>query len=62
MTGEAAAVGMLDAGIATQRQPFALDGQLDATLGIQLDGMAQLQIGGIPGQQFGIRQAGTVIR
>ena len=61
VAGETGPVGVLDAGITTERQSLTLDGQLDAALWIQLYGVAQLQIGGIPGQQASISQAGTVI-
>ena len=62
VAGEAGPVGVLDAGIAPQRQALALGSQLDPVLGIQRHRVAQLQIGRIPGQQFGIRQTGTGIR
>ncbi len=62
VAGETGAVGVLDTGIAPQRQPLALGGQLDAILGIQRDRVAQLQIRGVPGQQICIRQTGTLVR
>ena len=62
VAGETGTVGVLDAGIAPQRQPFTLGGQLDAILGIQRDRVAQLQVRGVPGQQICIRQTGTLIR
>ena len=61
VAGETGSVRVLDAGIPPQGQPLALDGQRDATLGIQLDLVAQLQVRGIPGQQIRISKTGAVI-
>ena len=57
VAGEAGTVRVLDPAVAAQCQPLALDGERDALLGIQQGRMAELQIGGIPGQQLWIGQA-----